>query len=80
MDWMQTYTIVSTTLGACFFLYLITSRRIDRTDQMIDLNNKNHREDMKKMENFHREDMNRMDEKWERLFEKLLLKEQGKEG
>lgn len=25
-----------------------------------------------------RKDMNRMDEKWERLFEKLLLKEQGK--
>lgn len=31
-----------------------------------------------RMEAFHREDMNRMDEKWERLFEKLLLKEQGK--
>lgn len=85
MDWMQTYTIVSTTLGACFFLYLITSRRIDRTDQMIDLNNKNHREDMKKMENFHREDMAtlnekfiRMEEKWERLFERLFFKDQGK--
>ena len=74
MDWMQTYTIVSTTLGACFFLYLITSRRIDRTDQMIDINNKNHREDMARMD----EKFIRMDEKWERLFEKMWIKEHEK--
>jgi hypothetical protein len=71
MDWTQTYTIISTTLGgtlaACLSFYIITAKRMDRTDQMIDANNKNHREDMI-----------RMDEKWERLFEKLLLKEQGK--
>mgnify|MGYP003594497966 CR=1 FL=1 len=71
MDWTQVYTIIATTLGgtigACAFFYIITAKRIDRTDQMIDINNKNHREDMI-----------RMDEKWERLFEKLLIKEQGK--
>ena len=66
MDWTQTYTIISTTLGrtlaACLFFYVITSKRMDR------------------METFHREDMKSMDSKWERLFEKLLLKEQGKGG
>ena len=89
MDWTQVYTIIATTLGgtigACAFFYIITAKRIDRTDQMIDINNKNHREDMKKMENFHREDMAtlnekfiRMEEKWERLFERLFFKDQGK--
>lgn len=64
MDWMQTYTIIATTLGgllgACAFFYIITSKRMDR------------------MEIFHREDIKNMDAKWERLFEKLLIKEQNK--
>ena len=31
-----------------------------------------------KMETFHREDMKSMDSKWERLFEKFIIKEHGK--
>lgn len=31
-----------------------------------------------KMETFHREDMKSMDSKWERLFEKFIIKEQSK--
>ena len=32
-----------------------------------------------RMEQFHREDFKHMDEKWERLFDRLLLKDQEKE-
>ena len=64
MDWMQTYTIVSTTLGACFFLYLITSRIIDRMEAF-------HREDMNRMDE-------KWERLFENL--KLLIKEQRKEG
>jgi hypothetical protein len=65
MEWMQVLTIIAATVGSTYAFYMITADRINR------------------MENFHREDINRMDdkftkidEKWERLFEKLLIKEE----
>lgn len=78
MEWIQVYIIMATTLSwnllACLLFYIITAKRIDRTDQMIDINNKNHREDMARMD----EKFIRMDEKWERLFEKMWIKEHEK--
>lgn len=36
------------------------------------------KERIDRLEGFHREDMNRMDEKWERLFERLLIQDKKK--
>lgn len=33
---------------------------------------------MNRLEDFHREDMARIDDKWERLFEKLLIQEKAR--
>jgi hypothetical protein len=61
MDWIQTFTIIGSMMGATYAFYHITDKRIDR------------------MEEHHRDDIKRMDEKWERLFERLLLQDQRKE-
>ena len=66
MEWMQVYTIIGTTLGGTLAACLFFYVITAKR--------------MDRMEIFHREDMKSMDSKWERLFEKLLLKEQGKEG
>lgn len=65
MEWMQVFTIIVTIIAAVVFFYQITKSEIAVI-----------REQINTMNNNHREDMQRMDAKWERLFERLLLKEQ----
>ena len=65
MEWMQVFTIIITIIAAVVFFYQITKSEIAVI-----------REQINTMNNNHREDMQRMDAKWERLFERLLLKEQ----
>ncbi len=67
MDWAQFLTLVGSMLAGIFVFYQITKQEISII-----------REQINTMNTHHREDMGRMDEKWERLFEKLLIKEQGK--
>ncbi len=67
MDWSQVLTIAATMLGGSYAFYLITRHQMDRMDDR-----------WEKYTITHREDMKLLDEKWERLFEKLLLKEQNK--
>lgn len=67
MDWTQTLAIIATLIGAVFAFYRLTRDEIAVI-----------REDMKRMDNTHREDIQRMDSKWERLFERLLLQDQQK--
>lgn len=69
MEWMQVLTIIAATVGSTYAFYMITAERINRMEIF-------HREDMKRMD----DKFINMDSKWERLFEKLLLKEQGKGG
>lgn len=65
MEWMQVLTIIAATVGSTYAFYMITAERINRMEIF-------HREDMKRMD----DKFVNMDEKWERLFERLLLKEQ----
>lgn len=67
MDWVQTLTIIGSMIGATYAFYHITEKRIDRLE-----------ENMNRMDAHHREDIKSMDEKWERLFERLLLQDQQK--
>ena len=67
MDWVQTFTIIGSMIGATYAFYHITEKRIDKLE-----------ENMKRMGDYHREDMKNMDEKWERLFERLLIQDQQK--
>jgi len=65
MDWLQFIGIIGTTVGSLYVFSRMTVENIQKLDER-----------MTRMENYHREDMNRMDDKWERLFERLLLKDQ----
>jgi hypothetical protein len=68
MDWTQCLTIIGTTLGATSVLFFITRKDIqlmdDRMTKSMEMMDKNHREDMQRMD----EKMNRMDSKWKDLF------------
>ena len=72
MDWTQVLTVMATMLGGVYAFYQITKQEIAVIREQITLMGAYHREDMKCMD----EKIKCMDEKWERLFEKLLLKEQ----
>jgi hypothetical protein len=74
MDWTQTFTIIGSMIGAVYAFYHITEKRIDKTDESIKRMETHHREDMHKMD----EKLEKMDAKWERLFERLLLQDQQK--
>lgn len=74
MEWSQTLAIIATLIGATFTFFKLTRDEISVI-----------REDMKRMDAHHREDMQKMDEKidrmdakWERLFERLLIQDQQK--
>lgn len=69
MDWVQTLTIIGSMIAVWYAFYNITDKKIDKLDER-----------MNRMEDYHRESMKHMDEKWERLFERLLLKDQAKEN
>jgi hypothetical protein len=71
MEWVQVLTIIAATVSSLFVFYQLTNERISRLEVF-------HREDMKA----HKDEMNQRftqsDERWERLFEKLITKDQGK--
>lgn len=64
MDWIQTFTIIGSITASMVAVWYAF---YNITDKRID-----------RMEQHHREDMQRMDAKWERLFERLLLQDQQK--
>ena len=68
MDWVQFVTFIGAILGSVIVFYHLTNERINRMELY-------HREDSKS----HKEDMQKIDEKWERLFERLLLQDQKKQ-
>jgi hypothetical protein len=78
MDWTQTFTIIgsitASMIAVWYAFYNITDKRIDRMEQNMNRIDDNHREDMKRMD----EVIQRMDLKWERLFERLLIQDQQK--
>jgi hypothetical protein len=64
MEWIQVFTIIASTLGGIYVFYQITNKEIAVM-----------RQDSTIRDAQHREDMNRMESKWERLFERLLLQD-----
>lgn len=64
MDWMQVLTIIVATVGSTYAFFMIIKERIDRMETF-------HREDMKAF----RDEFKIIDEKWERLFERLLVQD-----
>jgi hypothetical protein len=64
MEWFQYITLMGTIIAAAFAFYKLTAERIDNLEDY-------HREDLKKMDNR----LKLMDEKWERLFERLLIQD-----
>ena len=61
MDWTQCLTIIGTTLGATSVLFFITRKDIQLMDDRMT-------KSMEMMDKNHREDMQRMDSKWKDLF------------
>lgn len=61
---MQVLTIVCATVGSTYAFYLITERRMDRLEATVI-----------RMDAIHHQDMKGIDEKWERLFERLLIQD-----
>ncbi len=74
MEWVQVLTIVATMLAGVYAFYQITKQEISVVREQINKMDQNHRQDIRAMD----EKWERMDIKWERLFEWLLLKEQNK--
>lgn len=66
-DWVQTLTIIGSMIAVWFAFFTILREDMSKMDVRIN-----------RMEDYHREAMKNMDEKWERLFERLLLKDQAK--
>jgi hypothetical protein len=62
MDIVQFVTLMATMIGCMFSFYQMTKQEISVI-----------REQINKMNDNHREDIQNMDNKWERLFEKLLV-------
>lgn len=63
---MHALTIVGATIGSTYAFFIII--REDTKDFK-----KSMKEDMIRLYTHHREDMKRIDDKWERLFERLLI-------
>jgi len=64
MDWIQVLTLLATMVACLFAFYQLTKQEVTVI-----------REQMTLMNNHHREDIKFMDEKWERLFERLLVQD-----
>ena len=64
MHWSQVLTIIAATIGSTYAFFMITKERIDRLEGF-------HREDMKAF----KDEFKLIDEKWERLFERLLVQD-----
>jgi len=67
MDWVQVLTIMATMVAGLFAFYQLTKQEISII-----------REQITTMNSHHREDMQLMDQKWERLFERLLVQDRKK--
>jgi hypothetical protein len=74
MEWVQVFTIIVTMLGGIFVFYQITESKIHEMREQAIRMEEYHKEDMKS----HREDMKVIDEKWERLFERLLIQDKNR--
>ena len=72
MDWGQVLTIMGTMLAGVFAFYQITKQEIGIIREQITIMNTHHREDMNSMD----AKLISIDEKWERLFERLLIQDQ----
>lgn len=86
MEWIQVFTIIASILGGIYVFYQITKENINRLDQANKENinsldqatkeNINRLDQViERMDNNHREDVKMMDQKWERLFERLLIQD-----
>lgn len=64
MEWIQFVTLMGTIIAGVFAFYKMTREEITVI-----------REEMKLMNTHHRDDSQRMDAKWERLFERLLIQD-----
>lgn len=71
MEWGQVLTIMGTMLAGIFALYQITKQEIGIIREQITLMNTHHRENMNSMD----AKLISIDEKWERLFERLLIQD-----
>lgn len=71
MQWKEVLTIVTITVGSTWAMHTVSKERIDRMDERYSKMDDNHRKDIKSINNR----FTQIDEKWERLFEKLLVKE-----
>jgi phosphotransacetylase len=60
MDWSQVLAIVASTIGSTYGFFLIIREDIKAI-----------KEDISLTKSIHREDVQRMDDKWERLFERM---------
>lgn len=78
MEWSQVLTIMGTMLAGVFAFYQITKQEIGIIREQIILMNTHHREDMNSMDAklvFMDSKLVSIDEKWERLFERLLIQD-----
>jgi len=64
MEWTQYIALIATIIGGGFTFYQMTQREVSIIREQINIMNVQHREDIQ-----------RMDDKWERLFERLLLQD-----
>jgi len=71
MDWTPILTTVISLLAGVYIFYQLTEKKIDKLDEQIKLIDSNHREDLKVIN----DRWIKMDEKWERLFERFLIQD-----
>lgn len=78
MGWVQAGSVIISVLisliTAVYIFYKLTKSEISVIRESISLMNIHHREDIKTIA----DKMNRMDEKWEKLFERLYFKDNPK--
>lgn len=82
MDWMQVFTIITTIVGSAYALHAflrgdIKEFRQEIKEDMIALEERFERrmETIEADRRYNDERVRHMDEKWERLFERLLIQE-----
>lgn len=78
MDWIQFFTLMITIIGSTLAFYRFMHSDMKETFQDVKETINKIDERINRMEVHHRADMQSMDAKWERLFERLLLKDNAK--
>lgn len=74
MDWNQFLALAGTLVAVLYTFYQMTKKAIADFREQMKLINEHHRQDMKCMD----EKFMKIDEKWERLFERLLVQDKQK--